>query len=108
MSDNQDLAISIRNDFSLQVPERISEEELRRVLAGRISELISVNFQELVRLLYRIDVSEAKLKQLLREHPEADAGLLIADLILERQAEKLKSRRQFRQREDDIPEEDKW
>ena len=42
------------------------------------------------------------------EHPNEDAGKLIALLILERQEQKKKSREQFKQNEQDIPDEDKW
>jgi Tfp pilus assembly protein PilF len=48
-----------------------------------------------VQLLYRIDVSEAKLKKVLHENPNEDAAHLIADLIMERIAIAKKARASF-------------
>jgi hypothetical protein len=77
-------------------------------LAAYINQLIAKDFSKLVYLLYAVDVSEKKLKQLLAEHPNEDAGKLIAVLILERQEQKKKSREAFKQNEQDIPDEEKW
>lgn len=76
-------------------------------LAARINRLITDDFSGLINLLYRLDISEAKLKKLLSEHPQEDAGKIIADLIVERQQQKLQARQQFH-REDNIPEDEKW
>lgn len=84
--------------------EKLSFDEL----VAYINQLVSKDFAKLVYLLYAVDVSEKKLKQLLAEHPNEDAGKLIALLILERQEQKRKSREQFKQREEDISEEDRW
>ena len=84
--------------------EKLSFDEL----VAYINQLVSKDFAKLVYLLYAVDVSEKKLKQLLAEHPNEDAGKLIALLILERQEQKRKSREQFKQSEQDIPEEDRW
>ena len=48
-----------------------------------------------MQLLYRIDVSEAKLKKVLHENPNEDAAGLIADLIIERIAIAKKARDSF-------------
>jgi hypothetical protein len=44
----------------------------------------------------------------LAEHPNEDAGKLIAQMVLERQEQKRKTREQFKQDDQNIPEEDKW
>jgi hypothetical protein len=80
----------------------------RQLLAIKINELINTNFQKLVSILYRMDISEAKLKLLLHDHPNEDAGVLIADMMIEREAQKIKSRQQFRQRDNTIDESEKW
>jgi hypothetical protein len=94
----------MNNNSDLISLEKLSFEEL----VAHINQLISKDFARLVYLLYAVDVSEKKLKQLLAEHPTEDAGKLIALLILERQEQKKKSRESFTQKEADIPEEDKW
>ena len=80
----------------------------RKKLADKINELISTDLQQLIAVLYRMDVSENKLRSLLKENPGTDAGLMIADLMIERQAQKIRSRQQFRQRDDNIDENEKW
>jgi len=61
-----------------------------------------------VQLLYRIDVNEARLKQVLKDNPNEDAGKIIAQLIIERQQQKAASKNATRQSEKDFNEEEKW
>jgi len=86
------------NDFSFS----------KQSLAERINELIQNDFQKLVSILYRMDVSEEKLKSLLQENQGVDAGHIITALMIERQLQKIKSRRQFSKRDNDIDENEKW
>lgn len=51
-----------------------------------INDCIQHDFNKLVQLLYRIDVSEQKLKTILQSHPNEDAAKLIASVIVERLA----------------------
>jgi hypothetical protein len=108
MSEANELMKNVSREFNLQLQEQVSGEQILRTLAERINHLITTDFNELLRVLYRLDVSEPKLKQLLKEHPDADAGKLIAQLIVERQVQKQKSRQQFRQRDETIPDDEKW
>jgi hypothetical protein len=107
MSNHNELAALVASDFQLSVPPSATEEALRNLLAERVNWLIVHDFDTLVRLLYRIDVSEAKLKKLLQDHPDADAGLLIAAMIIDRQRQKIESRARHRQPKADDDEE-RW
>jgi len=80
----------------------------KKILVARINELILHDFQRLIAILYRLDVSEEKLIQLLKENTGADAAVIITELIIERQIQKIKSREQFSQPNDDIDENEKW
>ena len=84
-----------------------SMEVFRVRLAAYLNDLINQDFEKLVQLLYRLDVSEKKLKALLSQNNQADAGRIIADLIIERQLQKVELRKKFR-KQDDISEEEKW
>jgi len=91
-----------------------AENELLRLedlgpeqMAQFINELIDKDFSRLVQLLYRLDVSEAKLRSVLIEHPTGDAGDMIAQLIMERIAQREKNKQLFKQ-EGEIPEDEKW
>ena len=105
---NETLVREINKNMSIALSDEISLDELQKQLGVYVNELIQSNFQKLIMLLYRIDVSEQKLKQLLQTPPQENAGDIIAALIIERQLQKIKSRQQFRQQKDDFDEEEKW
>ena len=106
MNENELIQI-ISKDLAVDLPLNATHQELVAKLSVYINELIQNNFQQLVFILYKIDVSETKLKLLLQESPNENAGKLIAELIIERQQQKLSSRKNFRPNED-IPDEEKW
>jgi len=64
-------------------------------LIAYINECIQKDFNKLVQLLYRIDVSEAKLKSILQLNPNEDAAKLIAAVIVERLAATKAARARF-------------
>ena len=72
-------------------PEK--KKALREELAVYINHLLLHDFNGLLNILYRIDVPERKLKTVLAENKDKDAGELIADLLIKRQEEKLALRR---------------
>jgi hypothetical protein len=74
----------------------LMENDLETQLAEKINALIQRDFGALVQLLYRVDVPEQKLRRMLDENNGEDAGRLIARLIMERQWQKIESRRRYR------------
>ena len=78
-------------ETNLLALEKLSTLELETM----INDLIKEDFSKLVQLLYRIDVSEAKLKNVLKEHPNEDAGKLMAKIVIERLAATKKARESF-------------
>jgi hypothetical protein len=85
----------------------IQKEKLRDQLVNLINHLLLNDFNKLVQVLYRIDVNEQKLKQLVQKNPETDAAVIITDLLIERQEQKMKTKISFK-KDDNIPDEDKW
>jgi len=69
------------------------KKALKNELAFYINDLLLHRFEKLVEILYRVDVSQKKLKTVLLENKEKDAGDLIADLLIKRQEEKIAFRR---------------
>ncbi len=67
--------------------------DLLKILSEYINDLITNDFPKLIHLLYRIDISEEKLKLILRNNPGNDAGNLISKLIIERQLAKIESKK---------------
>jgi hypothetical protein len=92
-------------DFNLPVTN--NKQQLIEALAEGINHLIQVDFTRLINILYRIDISENTLRETLEKQADQDAGVLIADLIVERQLQKQKMRAQFKT-QDNIPDDDKW
>ena len=64
-------------------------------LIAFINDCIQHDFNKLVQLLYRIDVSEEKLKYILQLNPNEDAAKLIAAVIMERLAATKAARASF-------------
>ena len=85
----------VSNNFPT-VFENYSNQDLESKLAIYINELIDKDFNKLVNLLYRIDISEQKLKIALQnEDKTISSGKTIAKLIIERQLQKLEFRKKF-------------
>jgi len=84
-----------------------SPEVFKEKLAAYINQLINHDFEKLVHILYRLDVSEQKLKSTLASS-SSDAGLLIAQMIIDRQLQKIKTRERYRQLDSNIDDEEKW
>ena len=87
------------------LPATNSDEEkfnaFRNLLIRRIEELAEKDMEKLLWILYRIDVSEKKLNQVLAQTAPADFSKVIADLIIERQIKKIETRKQFGGAEND-------
>jgi hypothetical protein len=106
--EEQSLIAIINSEMNLALPPYMAFEEMRQELQAMVSQIMKTDFQKLVNILYRIDVNERKLKYLLQENVGEDAPVIIADLIIERQMEKIKSRKQYSRQDDDISDEEKW
>ena len=105
---NPELIPAINQSLEISIPENTGLEELREKLSAYINNLVNQDFEKLVFLLYRIDVDEARMRALLTHNEGEGAPLLIADLIIERQLQKIQSRQQFSQRDKNIDDEEKW
>jgi len=103
--ENRELITQIATEYDLAAAESSSLN--MQALADAINELLNNDFQKLVSILYRMDISEAKLRLLLKDNPDSDAAMIIANMMIERQAQKIKSRQEFR-RDSTISDEESW
>ncbi|MCO5239790.1 MAG: hypothetical protein M9904_07015 [Chitinophagaceae bacterium] len=107
--DNDNVLINLlKKELLSDLQNPINEKELWLRVQERVSELIEHDFEKLVNLLYRVDVNEQKLKQLLQSNPDKDAAAIITTLIIERQMEKIKSRQHIQQPDNPYDTEEKW
>jgi hypothetical protein len=101
-------------EYTLQLLEENSISfssfaEFRKFIIRRINEWINNDFEHLLYLLYRIDVHEDKVRRMLKDQKGEDASEIIADLIIDRQKQKIETRKLFRfNKPSDISEEDAW
>lgn len=86
-----------------------SFEEFRKFIIQKINNWINNDFEHLLYLLYRIDVHEDKVRKLLQEHKGENAAEIITDLIIERQRQKIETRKLFHvEKPSDISDEELW
>ena len=84
----------------LQV-ENISKEQTFQEqfegLANYLDHLVATDFNRLISILYRIDVSEDKARKALSDEAgKISPGHTLARLLIERESEKIKFREQYR------------
>ena len=104
---NKDLIPALNDSLEITLPGNIPLEELKQKLALHINHLINHDFEKLVSLLYRVDVNENKMRKVLDNKEGENAPMLIAGLIIERQLQKLKTRKESKSN-NEIPDDEKW
>jgi hypothetical protein len=65
---------------------------LRNILAERLNEMLQNNFEKLRFYLYRIDIPEETVARLYTETNRSDLHFKLADLIIEREMQKVRTR----------------
>jgi len=91
-------------------PVALKDKLFFSALSSEIDHLIKNDFEKLVSILYRMDVNESKLRMLLQDENGSDAGELIATLMIERQLQKIESRKKYggQNPDNDIPSDERW
>lgn len=102
------LVSGINESLQLSISSQTGKEDLHRILTDHINTLLNSGMEKLISLLYRLDINESKIRESLSDNVGQDAAPLIANLIIERQEEKIKSRQQFTRRDQSIDEEEAW
>ena len=87
----------IKNDYSSIIPNHDFEklEEFRKYLTEKIKDMLDKNYNLLINTLYRIDISEKKLAELFSSKNKDSTPQKLADLIIERQIEKIHFRKRY-------------
>lgn len=83
--------------YSLQTTG-MTMEDLRRFVTEQVRKLLSDNPALLMSILYRIDVAEADVQNILDYSEPSQIPVEVADLLIERQIQKIRIRRAYRAR----------
>lgn len=82
---------------ALGFPNTLDEANLYTELSDYLNELINTDFNKLVSILYRMDVSESKVRaELVNESSNMSAGEIIAKLLIEREQQKIEWRKKYK------------
>jgi len=80
--------------------ETLSRDELQMRLQVFIADLLENNFEKLCAMIYRHDVLESKFNAALQEKTIDEQAERIARLVLERELEKVETRRKYKSQKD--------
>jgi hypothetical protein len=83
----------VAKDFDL--PNTIDEAQLRDVLVKTFEYLVEDDFPKLLRVLYRADVDQYKLKDLLENTEGKTTAEIIADAYIDRQKDKVETWKKY-------------
>ncbi|PZR27207.1 MAG: hypothetical protein DI535_11170 [Citrobacter freundii] len=98
---------AVAQDLGVSIASKSGEEQVN-ILVDAVNELLLHDFDRLVTILYRVDVDELKLKQLLKERAGEDAARIIVMLLIERQEQKIRTRREFSTPPEDPDDDERW
>ncbi|MCZ7557822.1 MAG: hypothetical protein M5R41_15595 [Bacteroidia bacterium] len=88
----------IAERFGMETAMDASSEDMsafRDALIARIQWLLDTQLERLMHILYRVDVDEHAVQRIFRTSPVQDIATTLADLIIERQLEKARTRARY-------------
>ena len=77
--------------------EMMGREELKQMLQVFIADLLEHDFEKLCNMAYRHDIPEVRFNEALQEKDLETQSSCIADLVIERELQKVASRRAYRE-----------
>ncbi|MFH1197732.1 MAG: hypothetical protein V1720_18675 [bacterium] len=90
----------LSNDFSFEkknLPAQSDLSLIREHLKGKVAVMLEKNYERLLNNLYRIDVDEEKLNTALKATDPAELPSVIADMIIERQMQRIRTQILYKQ-----------
>jgi len=94
------LVEKLYKDFSLakdSLPVTTDLPMIREHLIAKVSELMSRDYERFITNLYRIDVNESKVREILHSKDRTTIPEKLADLIIERQLLRIKTQILYRE-----------
>jgi len=87
-------------DISFSGTTEYAYNELYDQLRVHVVDLLNKNTQKLYSLLYQIDLSENKIRNIYEDNPEKELSEIVSELILDRELKKVVTRIYFKENPD--------
>jgi hypothetical protein len=84
-------------EITTYTSENTDLHELVAKLSIVIREMLDTDFERLLQIFYRVDLSEKKVREAIFDHKYADAATRLAELIVERELQKVITRKMFKE-----------
>jgi hypothetical protein len=101
----KELASWIVRDLNLEEegdqPEMLSTDDIKHKLTGVIKYLLQYDFSRLLNAMYRLDIDEKSFNEVLDGLSGADVPARLADLVIEREMQKIATRKIFKESKPD-------
>jgi len=88
----------ISKDFD--IPDQLAENQVRVLLIDAFAYLIDNDFPKLIQILYKADVDQYKLKELLETVEGSSSAEVIADAYIARQMAKIETWKKYSPKKD--------
>ncbi|MCU0371203.1 MAG: hypothetical protein MUC31_07300 [Bacteroidales bacterium] len=95
---NKDLG-SIEENMLIPAGAGLDRALIREKLAVLIAHLMQNNFEKLCQAMYRLDVPESRFDRAINENELQDIPYAIADLVIEREMQKVRTRIMYKKGE---------
>ena len=86
----------LNNTLDIDINEDMTDAHMLLLIENRVTELMSQNADLLFSYLYRLDIQESKIKEALAHEKDAP-NLALSKLILERQKQRIASKKKYKQ-----------
>lgn len=93
MRDNLSLIKIISKDFDIQ--NELTENQLQQAMIDAFAYLVDNDFPKLIQILYKADVDQYKLKELLENTEGLSSAEVIANAYIERQKAKVETWKKY-------------
>jgi len=88
----------IARDFGLEIgSDTLTEEELLELLSNEVAYMIEYRLDFLLSMMYRLDIEEAQINFALSPQSLTPPNMGLAKLILERQKQRIFTKRKYKQ-----------
>lgn len=91
-------SLGVEPDAALERADRLTLDDVRRFVAEHVARLLDRNPSLLMHVLYRVDVAERDVQRVFDESGADEIAPRLADLLVERQLQKLRTRRAYAHR----------